>query len=48
MRDGYTAVIQQEDGWWFGWIEEVPGVNGQERTRQGIGYLHPAGSLSPC
>ena len=34
MRDDYTAVIQHEGGWWFGWIEEVPGVNGQERTRQ--------------
>ena len=22
----YTAVIQQRDPWWIGWIEEVPGV----------------------
>ena len=21
-------------GWWIGWIEEVPGVNCQERTRE--------------
>ncbi len=30
----YTAVIKQEGDWWIGWIEEVPGVNCQERTRQ--------------
>ena len=30
----YTAVIKQAGGWWIGWIEEVPGVNCQERTRE--------------
>jgi predicted RNase H-like HicB family nuclease len=30
----YKAVIQQEDDWWIGWIEEVPGVNGQGKTRE--------------
>jgi predicted RNase H-like HicB family nuclease len=34
MASTYTAVIQQDDGWWIGWIEEVPGVNAQERTRE--------------
>jgi predicted RNase H-like HicB family nuclease len=34
MATEYTAVIKQEDDWWVGWIEEVPGVNCQERTRQ--------------
>ena len=29
----YTAVVTREAGWWIGWIEEVPGVNCQERTR---------------
>ena len=29
----YTAVIQQRDPWWIGWIQEVPGVNSQGRTR---------------
>jgi predicted RNase H-like HicB family nuclease len=33
MNSQYTAVIKQEDRWWIGWIEEVPGVNCQERTR---------------
>jgi predicted RNase H-like HicB family nuclease len=30
----YTAVIKQAGAWWIGWIEEVPGVNCQERTRE--------------
>ena len=29
----YTAVVKQDGQWWIGWIEEVPGVNCQERTR---------------
>lgn len=32
MKNEYTAVIKEEDGWWVGWIEEVPGVNCQEKT----------------
>jgi len=28
----YTAVIKQKNDWWVGWIEEVPGVNCQEKT----------------
>jgi len=32
MKVQYTAVTKQEGGWWVGWIEEVPGVNCQERT----------------
>ena len=34
MNNIYTAVIKKDDDWWFGWIEEVPGVNGQERSRR--------------
>ncbi len=30
----YTAAVKQHDEWWIGWIEEVPGVNAQERTRE--------------
>jgi predicted RNase H-like HicB family nuclease len=30
----YTAAIKQAGAWWIGWIEEVPGVNCQERTRE--------------
>ena len=34
MKQSYTAVIQQRNPWWIGWIEEVPGVNSQGRTRE--------------
>jgi len=34
MLAPYTAVIQQSEGWWIGWIEEVPGVNSQGETRE--------------
>jgi hypothetical protein len=30
----FTAAIKQSGPWWIGWIEEVPGVNCQERTRE--------------
>ena len=33
MEQTYTAVIQQDEGWWIGWIQEIPGVNCQERTK---------------
>ena len=34
MQNIYSAIIKKEDGWWIGWIKEVPGVNCQERTRK--------------
>jgi len=34
MNKVYTAVTKQDNGWWIGWIEEVPGVNCQERTHE--------------
>ena len=33
MKNQYTAITKQEDGWWMGWIEEIPGVNCQEKTQ---------------
>jgi hypothetical protein len=33
MNQNFTAVVKQDGPWWIGWIEEVPGVNCQERTR---------------
>lgn len=33
MKNKYTAVIKQDSGWWIGWIEEIPGVNCQGKTR---------------
>ena len=29
----YTAVIRKGEGWWIGWVEEIPGVNSQGKTR---------------
>ncbi|MBI5616626.1 MAG: type II toxin-antitoxin system HicB family antitoxin [Gammaproteobacteria bacterium] len=34
MNTNYTAVIKQEGAWWIGWIQEVPGVNCQEASRE--------------
>ena len=34
MNREYTAIIKEVNGWWIGWIEEVPGVNCQERTKE--------------
>lgn len=34
MQATYTAVIKQNGSWWIGWIEEVPGVNCQETTKE--------------
>ena len=34
MAATYTAVVQQHDNWWIGWVQEVPGVNSQGRTRE--------------
>ena len=36
IQNGYNAVIKQDAGWWIGWIEEVPGVNCQEATREDL------------
>ena len=29
----YTAIVKKSGDYWIGWIEEVPGVNCQEPTR---------------
>ena len=34
MQNSYTAVVKQDGDWWIGWVEEVPGVNCQEATRE--------------
>ena len=30
----YTAIVKRDGDWWIGWVEEVPGVNAQEHTRE--------------
>ena len=34
MNREYTAIMKQDEDWWIGWIEEVPGVNCQEKNRE--------------
>ena len=34
MQNAYTAVTKRDGAWWIGWIEEVPGVNCQEQTKE--------------
>jgi predicted RNase H-like HicB family nuclease len=33
MKRKFHAVIKQDSGWWIGWIEKIPGVNSQRKTR---------------
>lgn len=33
MKNKFTAVIKQDEGWWIGWVAEIPGVNSQGKTR---------------
>jgi hypothetical protein len=33
MSNIYTAIVKQDGDWWIGWIEEVPGTNCQEASR---------------
>ena len=33
MTAEFTAIIQKDGDWWIGWVEEIPGANAQERTR---------------
>ncbi|MDM8541135.1 type II toxin-antitoxin system HicB family antitoxin [Desulfococcaceae bacterium HSG9] len=34
MKNDYTAIITKDEDWWLGWIEEIPGANAQEKTRE--------------
>ncbi len=29
----FRAVIKKSDGWWIGWLVDLPGVNAQEKTK---------------
>lgn len=29
----YRAIIKKVDGWWIGWLVDLPGVNAQEKTK---------------
>jgi predicted RNase H-like HicB family nuclease len=30
----YHATIEKTQGWWIGWLDDLPGVNAQERTQE--------------
>jgi predicted RNase H-like HicB family nuclease len=34
MIPNYEPIIRRDGKWWIGWIEEIPGVNAQGKTRQ--------------
>jgi hypothetical protein len=34
MDNTFTAVVKQDGDWWIGWVEQVPGVNCREATRE--------------
>ena len=34
LPNTYTAITKQDGNWWIGWIEEITGINCQERTRE--------------
>ena len=32
MDNNFTAVFEQDGGWWIGYVEELPGANTQGQT----------------
>ena len=36
MKAVYTAITKEDNGWWIGWIVELPGVNAQERSKEAL------------
>lgn len=36
MNTEFTAIMKQSGEWWIGWIEEIPGINCQEHTREDL------------
>ena len=34
MGKEFTAVVKNDKDFWYGWIEEIPGVNCQEKTKE--------------
>ncbi len=30
----YRAMIKKSNGWWIGWLVDIPGVNAQEKSRE--------------
>lgn len=36
MKAEFTAIIKKDGDWWLGWVEEIPGANAQEKTREAL------------
>ena len=34
MRNEFTAIVEQDEGWFIAYFPEVPGANGQGRTKE--------------
>ena len=34
MRNEFTAVYEKDDGWYLGYCLEIPGSNGQGKTKE--------------
>ena len=34
MKAEFTAIVKRDGEWWLGWVEEVPGANAQEKTKE--------------
>ncbi|HRY16073.1 MAG: type II toxin-antitoxin system HicB family antitoxin [Candidatus Competibacteraceae bacterium] len=34
MKAELKAIIKKDGDWWLGWVQEIPGANAQERTRE--------------
>lgn len=34
MSAEYTAIVTKDGDWWLGWVEEIPGANAQEETKE--------------
>lgn len=34
MHNEFTAIIEEDDGWFISYCPEIPGANGQGRTRE--------------
>ena len=32
----FRAMIKKSGDWWIGWMIDLPGVNGQEKTREAL------------
>ena len=48
MRNGFTAVVEQDGGWFITYSPEIPGANGQGKTKaEALPSLSAAIALIP-